>query len=396
MVRILGKRFGELSVEDVEQLVNEQRHEDRHLEYKRQLPPKLNDAIRKFVESIAALANTEGGVVIFGVEEEDHVPKQVVGLVDAVEDVENRRLESYAREHIDPGVTNLIPHWHDWRDGRKILILEVPRSLAAPHGIDGTFYGRQTGAKYPMQTNQLRQVFLERALWEQEAEDFRRARVEGFLSDTLGLLGTTAGPSLLVHILPLGGTREHDVVADTIDYNWDWRLAMARDLRYGQGAARRPNLHGWAFTDIRLPQGGAVEAALQFFRSGAVESYASMARFQVGDTLILGGSLERHIVTCIHRALEWLGKCDKAPPFIVYVTLFNVRQYRIAKVYPGDNGMAGFQQTMNYLPGLLVERVPASREELALVLRPTIDTVWQAAGSNQSPFYEGGRWHEQV
>ena len=58
--------------------------------------------------------------------------------------------------------------------------------------------------------------------------------------------------------------------------------------------------------------------------------------------------------------------------------------------------MAGFQQTMNYLPGLLVERVPASREELALVLRPTIDTVWQAAGSNQSPFYEGGRWHEQV
>ncbi len=234
MVRILGKRPGELSVEDVEQLVTEQRHEDRHLEYKRQLPAK-SEGVRVFVQSIAALANTEGGVVIFGVEEENHVPKQVVGLVDAVEDVENRRLESYAREHIDPGVTNLIPHWHDWRDGKKILILEVPRSLSAPHGIDGTYYGRQTGAKYPMPTNQLRQLFLERALWEQEAEDFRKARVEGFLSDTLGLLGTTAGASVLVHILPLGRTREHDVVADTIDYNWDQRRAMARDLLTGMG-----------------------------------------------------------------------------------------------------------------------------------------------------------------
>src|SRR6266566_2274019 len=103
MATILGKRFGDLNAGDVEQLVAEKRHEDRHVEYKRQLPPKLNEAISKFVESVASFANTEGGVVIFGVEEENHVPKHIVGMVDGVEDSENRRLESYARERIDPG-----------------------------------------------------------------------------------------------------------------------------------------------------------------------------------------------------------------------------------------------------------------------------------------------------
>jgi len=121
-----------------------------------------------------------------------------------------------------------------------------------------------------------------------------------------------------------------------------------------------------------------------------------MARFQVGDSLIIGGALERHIVVCVERSLEWLAKCDKEPPFIVFVTFFNVRQVRIARIYPGDGGGAGFQQSMNYLPGFLIEHVPASRGELALTLRTTIDTVWQAAGSNRSPFYEGGRWQEQV
>jgi len=135
---------------------------------------------------------------------------------------------------------------------------------------------------------------------------------------------------------------------------------------------------------------------LQFFRSGAVEFYVSLNRLLVGPSLILGGRLERRIVVSIERSLEWLKKCDKEAPFIIYVTFFNVRTYKIARVYPGDGGGPGFQQTTNYLPGLLVEHVPASRGELALVLQPTIDTVWQAAGSNRSPFFRSGEWDEQT
>src|SRR5207244_48465 len=234
MPTILGKHFGDLAVGDVEQLVAEKRHEDRHLEYKRQLPNKQQtEGIRRFLESVASFANKGGGVIMFGVKEENGAQQETVGLADAVEDVENRRLESYARERIDPPVTNLIPHWHAWQGERKILILEVPRSLAAPHGVEGTFYGRQTGAKYSMPTHQLRQLFLERDYWEQEAEEFRRARTLGLINDNFGLLATPPGPSLLIHVVPLGGMRQNDVAADTIDPNWDARRAMALDLTHG-------------------------------------------------------------------------------------------------------------------------------------------------------------------
>src|SRR5205823_749389 len=107
----------------------------------------------------------------------------------------------------------------------RILILEIPRSLAAPHGVQGTFYGRQTGAKYTMPTHELRQLFLERDLWEQEAEEFRRARVRGLDNDDFGLLSAPPGPSLLVHTIPLGRLRQHDVAADVVDPNWDARRA---------------------------------------------------------------------------------------------------------------------------------------------------------------------------
>jgi hypothetical protein len=235
MPTILGKRFGELTVEDVGQLVAEKHHEDRHLEYKRQLPSKEHgEAIRGFLESVASLANTEGGVIVYGVKEEHHVPVRTDGLTGAVADVENRRLESYARERIDPPVTNLIPHWHPWKDGKSILILEVPRSLAGPHGVEGTFYGRQTGAKYVMPTHQVRQLFLERDYWEQEAEDFRRRRIEGAISNEYGLGLSATEPCLFIHVLPLGRTREHDVAAEAVDSNWDERRKMVHALTWSE------------------------------------------------------------------------------------------------------------------------------------------------------------------
>ncbi len=98
--------------------------------------------------------------------------------------------------------------------------------------------------------------------------------------------------------------------------------------------------------------------------------------------------LHERSVVCIQHSLAWLRKCGKEPPFIVFVTLFSMRGYKISKVFPGDGGAGGFQGAINYLPGLLFEQhIPATRDELAVALKPVIDTVWQAAGSSQSPFY---------
>jgi len=54
------------NLEDLERIVQERIEESARLEFKRQLPePGQNDDLAK---DMAAIANTEGGVIIYGIE----------------------------------------------------------------------------------------------------------------------------------------------------------------------------------------------------------------------------------------------------------------------------------------------------------------------------------------
>ncbi len=62
---IFGKAINNVTVADIEALVDLGVREDRHLDYKQELPKRDKDS-KKFLADVSAFANSAGGDLVFG------------------------------------------------------------------------------------------------------------------------------------------------------------------------------------------------------------------------------------------------------------------------------------------------------------------------------------------
>ena len=86
-MRLLGKLLQEVTLEDLNGLVQAQIPESPTLEYKEALPGRADGERKEFLADVSALANTSGGVIIFGIREERDpegrktgTPESLIGL----------------------------------------------------------------------------------------------------------------------------------------------------------------------------------------------------------------------------------------------------------------------------------------------------------------------------
>ncbi|MFE5689416.1 helix-turn-helix domain-containing protein [Streptomyces sp. NPDC056512] len=101
------------------------------LDWKRDLPvPPMHGQWNEFAKDISAMANTRGGLLIYGVSN-DH---EIVGV-----DWEKADLRQYAqwvRNHVHPYLPDLT--MFPLADGTKtLLVVDVPASEMAPHLVHG-------------------------------------------------------------------------------------------------------------------------------------------------------------------------------------------------------------------------------------------------------------------
>ena len=68
---LLGKRVDNLTEQDILRLKTDEIEENKFIEYKRDLEFKPADKKKEFLFDITAMYNTEGGCIIFGVEEKN-------------------------------------------------------------------------------------------------------------------------------------------------------------------------------------------------------------------------------------------------------------------------------------------------------------------------------------
>ncbi len=76
-----GLKIEDINEAEISSLKENQVPEDRHLDYKRDLPAKGNDKEKRdFLGNISALANAGGGHLVFGIEEKSGVPSSMPGI----------------------------------------------------------------------------------------------------------------------------------------------------------------------------------------------------------------------------------------------------------------------------------------------------------------------------
>ena len=130
---IFDKPINQIDEDDLRGLCENKIREKRRLDYKRELPGGDDSARREFAYDIASFANAAGGMIFYGVAEEDGAATEVVGLDINEVDAQISRLQQIVLNGIDPRIAGLQVE----SDGRPTIIVSAnarPGSRAERRG----------------------------------------------------------------------------------------------------------------------------------------------------------------------------------------------------------------------------------------------------------------------
>jgi hypothetical protein len=141
----------------IEKVIADQTPESLHLEFKRAsvLLDKKRDDVCK---AVSAMANSDGGRIIFGVAEDK--ASSTFALDGGVDDVPRvvEWLDNILSDNISPRIVG-ISIQHEVIDEKRYLFMDVPKSTNAPHqSADKRFFKRSNNRSFPMEAYEIDDV----------------------------------------------------------------------------------------------------------------------------------------------------------------------------------------------------------------------------------------------
>ena len=126
--------------------------EDSTIEFKREMPPQRSS----LADEIAAFANSQGGVILIGVDDN----REIVGIEPQDLDNVEKTIVEICEDSIEPAVPIFTEKLRI--DDKNLLKIEVPRSLFV-HKTSNGYFARQGSSKREMPTDQLARLLQSRS-----------------------------------------------------------------------------------------------------------------------------------------------------------------------------------------------------------------------------------------
>jgi hypothetical protein len=388
---VIAKPIESIDEVDLLQLIEAGTPEGKRIEYKRDLPESSEQGKVKFLKSVTALANTQGGDLIYGMDAKDGIPQRISALAMSSADQVLQRLESLCADGVSPRLAGVQYRFVPLIGDGEVLVVRVAKSWNAPHrvtaGGHSHFYGRNAAGTYPLDVGELRQAFT---LSESVAERIRIFRANRLLAFGNGeaLVPLVQGARVVLHVIPLQSL--------TSEFRVDLSSRAQQQVQVLQRVAP-PGANGWSQRlnlDGRLTYNhegdGMASAYALLFRSGIVE--AAQVWSEWNDEKILPSlAYERDIINALRAYLAALLELGLVPPAYIFLSLLGVAGHRFAV----DNWRS--MDRNHYadrdaliLPEMLIENWSVDPAE---TMRPLFDMVWNAFGYERSFNYdEDGRW----
>ena len=148
--KFLLKDTSSVNASDVESFIQKKIEENLNLDYTRIDAFYIKEEITKEVSSFA---NSDGGLIILGVEEKDenghNVPDKITW---GRADLSKEKLESVLTSNIQPSIVGMRIFPIRNQTGEVIFLIDIPQSDNRPHmASDHKYYRRQNFQKLPMQ-----------------------------------------------------------------------------------------------------------------------------------------------------------------------------------------------------------------------------------------------------
>ncbi len=149
------------SIGDIENLINNEVEENIHLDYKRgEALSRDCKKINEISKDVSAFANSDGGIIVYGLTEEGHKPKEFKFVDGNIYSKE--WLEGKINDNIHQRIKNVIiyPIRADGDIQKTIYVVKIPRSNNAPHmASDHKYYRRFNFESVPMEEYEVRDTF---------------------------------------------------------------------------------------------------------------------------------------------------------------------------------------------------------------------------------------------
>lgn len=147
------------SIDDLNALIRNEVQESVHLDYKDSRA--LNKAQRhEIAKDVSAFANSDGGILIYGVREEKHLPIEIDDGVDHTE-FTREWLEEVVSSNVSPRIENLRIIQIPLSAETSVFAISIPKSNRAPHQEQNTkrYYKRYNFKSQPMEDYETRDIY---------------------------------------------------------------------------------------------------------------------------------------------------------------------------------------------------------------------------------------------
>lgn len=385
---MIARRLEDISFEDLSNLLQNEVRENKTLEYKRQLPHEGDSAKLPFLAEVCALANTDGGDLIFGIDDEKGSPKELTGLSIDDPDKEILRIESAIRTGIEPRIPNISSKVI--RGNAKIfLIVRVARSWNAPHRVifkdHAKFYKRNSAGKYSMDVSELRMAFVQSEQIVDRIRNFRRTRLEKLKAEHELPVNLHSGAKLALHLVPLVAFSQPSYLS--FDKRDDTTLSL-RPMG-SSGWNRRYNLDG--LVSYARGRDDSSISYTQIFRNGVIEAVSSIGWYD-DRKCIASQAYEREFIQGARSYLKTYSVLDIEAPIFFFISLVGIKDYTFAvsqRLFFLDDRKASDRDDLILPEG----RFASLDEDPEKVFQPFFDMIWNAYDFERSFNYDdNGNW----
>lgn len=384
---ILGIKADKLEESDIKRLLDTQIQENKSLDYKKELHISKDADKKEFLFDISAMYNTDGGCIIFGIEEEKDSknqntgkPLRITGIEIQNSDKLIQQIEDIVKNCTEPSINHLIIKEININE-KIVLVIGIPKGLGLPSMVtfnhSNKFFKRRISGKYAVDVYELNDMFMQNQVLSEKANNFRRERIKTVLSQA-SIPNLNFDSSLFIHIIPFGFL-DYQI----LDFSRaESELKTKMKPIYAHSWDKMYNIDGFA-TFTTSPDRQTVTSYNQIFRNGIYEVYSTDLFFQTRHNNQLGfsgKSMVEETINSIKEGLLVLNEMKVEAPFLISFSFHNV----LGKLLDSDRAyyVREFKQNEIIFPLILF---PNYEADIQALLKPNFDILWQSFGYSKCP-----------
>jgi hypothetical protein len=175
-------------------------------DYKLDLYGNSDGDKREFVKDASSFANTAGGHIVIGVEEDQGLPIAFPGVM-ADLDKEMLRLENLLRDKIEPRILGIRMQPVGLGNGRRVFVIRIPKSWNPPHAVLQNklrlIFARNSAGVHEASVDEMRSMFNAAADLLEQASEFHGKRLIAVHGGSGPMGNLRHDGRLVLHIIPL-------------------------------------------------------------------------------------------------------------------------------------------------------------------------------------------------